>query len=163
MNTASSPTTRSAPTGITVARAGTTATMLRRTAALALLATGVIQFALIPEYWGKGTIDIGAQFAIGGAVSIVAAVWLWAREGERPWLVAVAVSAVMFVRGLPAEQDRGLGRLRRRRLGAPRHPHPRRRGGRHGRVRGGVGDAPAAGPLTLPLRDAHRSPGEHLG
>lgn len=71
-------------------------TWLRRSAAIALLLTGLLHLVLVPEYLEEAS-RIGWSFVVGGLVSVAVAAWLWLREDDRAWWLATLLGAGMAV------------------------------------------------------------------
>ena len=69
---------------------------LRRIAAGALAATGLIHLILAPEYLGEQTY-IGVLFILGGLVSGALALRLWQRDDPPAWILAALTAAGMGI------------------------------------------------------------------
>ena len=69
---------------------------LRRIAAGALAATGLIHLILAPEYLGEQTY-IGVLFILGGLVCGALATRLWQRDDPPAWILAALTAAGMGI------------------------------------------------------------------
>ena len=69
---------------------------IRRWAAAALGATGVLHLILAPEYLGEQAY-IGVLFILGGIVALALAVRLWTRDDGAVWALGALVAAGMAV------------------------------------------------------------------
>ena len=67
----------------------------RRTAALLVVAIGLIHLFLAPEYLREHTY-IGVLFILTGVGCAVDAPWLWFRGGRPAWLLGAAIAAATF-------------------------------------------------------------------
>ena len=69
---------------------------LRRGAAAALAATGVLHLALAPEYLSE-QLYVGVLFVLGGLASIAVASVIWLRDDARALAAGAALAAGMAV------------------------------------------------------------------
>lgn len=69
---------------------------LRRWAAAAMGATGLLHLILAPEYMGEQAY-VGALFVLGGITAIAIAIRLWVAEDARAWALGALVAAGMAV------------------------------------------------------------------
>jgi hypothetical protein len=67
---------------------------LRRAAACALAATGVIHLVLAPEYLGEQAY-VGVLFILGGVACAALAIRLWQRDDLPAWVLAALTAAGM--------------------------------------------------------------------
>jgi hypothetical protein len=69
-------------------------TALRKTAAAAIAATGLLHLALAPEYLDKQAY-LGVLFLLGAAAAVVIAVQLWRRTNPLAWAGGALLAAGM--------------------------------------------------------------------
>lgn len=84
----------SRPAGSARTTAATSA-VLRRAAAVALAAAGVLHLVLVPEYFAEKP-WLGISFIIAVPLTVGAAGWLWWRPNVSAWLIGAVVSAGMI-------------------------------------------------------------------
>lgn len=71
-------------------------TMIRRAAAAAVAAAGVLHLILVPEYLAELP-WLGVSFLVAGAATLWAAFLVWRSDHARGWLVGALLSAGMIL------------------------------------------------------------------
>lgn len=82
------------PVGLAKTSAATS-TVLRRVAAVALAAAGILHLVLVPEYLAEKP-WLGISFLVAVPLTVGAAGLLWWRPNVSAWLVGAAISAGMI-------------------------------------------------------------------
>ena len=69
--------------------------LIRRFAAAAIAAVGVVHLALAKEQWDQKAY-VGALFVVGGAAAVVVAIRLWTTSDRFAWSLGAVIAVGMF-------------------------------------------------------------------